>query len=356
MSRPTLSRRRLAGLILLTVFALASFSPAAAQSTATATPSPTSTITPTPTETSTRLPTFTPGPSRTPTLIPGPNTYTVVWGDTLLTIARRFGLTVSTLRTANNLNSDSIFAGQVLFIPTPGPTRTTTPRPVLTPGAFYYTVVSGDQLRALARRFGVTVTALRTANNLTSDLLRVGQVLVIPPPAPTATPRPPGSTYVVQPGDQLLRIARRFGLTLASIRSANNLTTDVIRPGQVLLIPTITPTRTIAPPTRTPTGVYAVHVVQRGDRLQRIAVWYGVTLAALRAANSLDGDSIVVGQTLTIPNPTRRPIRYTIQPGDTLTSLAERFGTTVADLRIANGMGDSDTIYRGLTLIIPARP
>lgn len=361
MSSPLTPRRRQAIIgILLTLSAagLVWAQPGLAQ-TATLTPTATATRTviptrtPTPTETRTPQPPVTEGPTRTPTLVPGPNTYTVQYGDTLLTIARRFGLTIPALRAANNLNSDTIYAGQVLFIPTPVPTTTKTAIPA---GYTTYVVQPNDQLRALARRFGVTLTSLRTANNLSSYVLRVGQVLVIPPPAPTSTPRPPAATYVVQPGNQLLRLARLFGVTVTALRTANGLTSDVIRPGQVLVIPTVAPTRTVAPPSATPTGSYAVYVVKAGDRLQRIAIWYGVTMTAIRTANHLDGDTIRVGQTLTIPFPTRRPLAYLIRPGDTLIGLATRYATTVEAIKLANGMGEANTIFRGLTLIIPAPP
>lgn len=355
-----LTARRLAALAALAGLLIGVGRPAAAQ-TATPTPTPTRTTvrfvtaTPTPTASATlvRLPTFTDGPSPTPTLTPGGNNYVVQYGDTLQKIARRYGITISALRSANRINSDTIYAGQVLFIPSPVPVPTQTALPA---GYFAYVVQPGDQLRALANRFGVTVSALRTANRLTSDVVRVGQILAVPPPQPTATPRPPGSEYVVQPGDQLLAIARRYGLSLSSLRAVNNLTTDTVRPGQVLFIPTVTPTRTPAPPSATPTGVYAVYVVKAGDRLQRIAVWYGVTMTALRTANNLSGDTLIVGRTLTIPSPTRRPLAYTVQPGDNLTNLAVRFGTTVADLQLANGMGTGDKILAGLILIIPVKP
>ncbi len=356
MSR--LSLRRWMSLIGLAALLFTPAAPATAQS---ATPSPTRTTvrfvtaTPTATPSATRVvwPSFTPGPSPTPTLTSGPNNYVVQYGDTLLKIARRYGITSPALRTVNSLSSDTIYAGQVLFIPSPIPTTTKTPLPA---GYFTYVVQAGDQLRALAKQFGITLTALRTANNLTSDVIRTGQVLAVPPPQPTATPRPAGSTYIVQAGDQLLVIARRFGLTLSSLRAANNLTTDVIRAGQALFIPTVTPTRTPAPPSATPTGVYTAYVVQPGDRLQRIAVWYGVTMTALRTANNLPNDTLRAGQTLTIPNPNRRPLAYTVQPGDNLTNLAARFETTIADLRLANGMGAGDTILAGLIMIIPAKP
>lgn len=319
---------------------------------------PLSTFTPTPsptrTATATRfsLPTFTPGPSPTATLTPGPGNYVVQYGDTLSVLARRFGVTVLAIKNANLLPSDTIYAGQVLRIPSPTPptpTRTSTPLPA---GSFTYVVQSGDQLLALARRFGVTTSAIKSTNRLTSDTIYPGQVLVIPAPIPAATLVPGSQVYVVQPGDQLLRIARRFGIALSALKAANGLTSDTIQPGQVLLIPapTLTPT-----PSRTPTALPAnavLYVVKAGDRLARIAARYGVTMDALKSANRLSSEEIYIGQRLVILNPTRHPMEYIVQPGDTLTKLAQRFGVTVEEIKAANGMA-GDTILLGLILIIP---
>jgi LysM repeat protein len=358
---PRLMSRLALGALLLAMVTLAiAGAPLVAAQTATATGTPTGTRTATPTRTPSAS--ATPGtraPTRTVTLVPGPHTYTVQFGDTLSRIARRFGISLGALMTANSLDLQSIiYVGQILAVPTPIPTNTLPPITLL-PGYRTYIVQPGDQLLPIARQFGVTVAQLRTANGLSSDAIFPGQRLVIPPPNPTRTPTPtfgPNTQfYIVQPGDQLLRIARRYGVSLSALRSANNLATDTVRPGQVLIIPTIAPTRTPAPPTRTPTGVWVAYVVRPGDRLSRIAVWYGVTVAAIRSANGLSSDTIRVGQTLTIPSPTRQPIEYVVQPGDTLTRLAERYGTTVLAIQLANAMGDSDTIFAGLKLIIPAR-
>ncbi|OLO42327.1 hypothetical protein BTR23_03645 [Alkalihalophilus pseudofirmus] len=182
-------------------------------------------------------------------------TYTVVSGDSLSVIAKRFSTTVEAIKSANNLTSDVIRVGQTLMIskvvdaPVDEVVETPPPSPTPEPETVTYTVVSGDSLWLIANRFGTSIDAIRSANNLTSDVLRVGQTLTIskvvdapvdevvetPPPAPP--PVPETVTYTVVSGDSLWLIANRFGTSIDAIRSANNLTTDVLRVGQTLTIP-----------------------------------------------------------------------------------------------------------------------
>jgi LysM repeat protein len=242
------------------------------------------------------------------------------------------------------------------------PTRTATATPTRTPTAtptraVTYVVQWGDQLLKIARRFGVTLSALKAANNLKDDTIYVGEILIIPAPAPTATPKPtipPDRAYVVQPGDQLLRIARKFGVTLSALKSANGLTSDVIVPGQVLYIPTPPPPTATPKPTATLSGNNVYYTVQTGDTLTRIAAMYGVTTAAIKSANGLTSDTVRLGRTLLIPNPTAKPIQYTVLAGDTLTSIAKKFNTTADAIKQANRM-KTDTIFAGLILIVPSK-
>lgn len=190
--------------------------------------------------------------------------YTVKVGDNLFRISLKFNVTIAAIQQTNGLSGSNILVGQVLCIPTGGvavtPKPTTKPgstpvTPVASPGK--YTVQPGDNLFRIALKFGTTVAAIQQANGLTSVIIRVGQVLIIPgkggaaptatkpaatqiPSGPTATTAPStgsGGTYTVQPGDNLFRIALKFGTTVAAIKAANGLTSDTIRVGQVLIIP-----------------------------------------------------------------------------------------------------------------------
>jgi len=98
-----------------------------------------------------------------------------------------------------------------------------------------YTVKTGDSLYLIAQRFGVTVAALRAANGLSHDWIYPGERLTIP--SSGGTPAPSGSTYTVRSGDSLFLIANRFGVTVSALRSANGLSYDWIYPGEVLRIP-----------------------------------------------------------------------------------------------------------------------
>ena len=114
----------------------------------------------------------------------------------------------------------------------------------------YYTVQRGDTLYSIARRYGVTVTAIAQANGILNPAyIRVGQVLLIPSGAPVPPPPPPGGYYVVQRGDNLYRIALRFGTTSWAIAVANNLPNpNRIYVGQRLLIPGYAAPPPVVPP------------------------------------------------------------------------------------------------------------
>lgn len=164
---------------------------------------------------------------------------TVVSGDTLLKIANRCGTTVSALRRANpEIGSGSlIFPGQVLQLPgailgTDG-------------GYFIYIVARGDTLRSLASRFGTTVDALLAANPeiTNANVIYEGQRIKVysgpATPPPNNPPPAGGQIYYAQRGDTLRKIAAKFNTTVNAILKANPRITNpnLIYVGQAITIP-----------------------------------------------------------------------------------------------------------------------
>ncbi|HBK61689.1 MAG TPA: N-acetylmuramoyl-L-alanine amidase, partial [Firmicutes bacterium] len=139
---------------------------------------------------------------------------------------------------------------------------------------------------------------IKRSNNLTTDVIGIGQVLAIPGAA-AAAPATTGTDYIVQPGDTLFLISRRYGTTVQALMSANNLTSTTIYVGQRLRIPG--GSRGSGDPAAAPHGGLAEYVIQPGDSLQAVASAFGTTPEAIVGLNQLLGADIYPGQRLRIP-------------------------------------------------------
>ncbi|WP_407331990.1 N-acetylmuramoyl-L-alanine amidase [Enterovibrio sp. 27052020O] len=170
-----------------------------------------------------------------------------------------------------------------------------------------HTVESGQSLSVIAKKYGSSVSAIKAANGLKSNSLRVGQVLSVPnvnlstlastssskPTAPqsgatTSLSKTITKVHTVGRGEYLGKIAAEYGVTVASIRSANKLRSDELAVGQKLKVVGIKPKD-------------KQHKVKRGEYLGKIASNYGVTVDSIRSVNKLRSDQLAVGQTLIIP-------------------------------------------------------
>lgn len=149
------------------------------------------------------------------------DTYTVKSGDTLYGISKMFGLTVDELKRLNNLTTNTLSIGQVLKV-----SGSTVPEAIN-----YYIVKSGDSLYKIANQYNTTVDELKRINNLSSNLLSIGQRLILP------STQSNYKTYTVKKGDTLYGIARDNNTTVTAIQSLNNLATSNLSIGQKLLIP-----------------------------------------------------------------------------------------------------------------------
>ncbi len=189
-------------------------------------------------------------------------------------------------------------------------------------------------------------------------IITVGMVVVLALVLAAPVLAADATIHVVQPGENLYRIALRYGVTVNAIAQANGLTnTRRIYVGQRLVIPTG------GSPSSPPVSSGSVHVVQRGENLYRIALRYGTTVQALATANSIVNTSrIYAGQRLVIPGhsgtpPSTPPASgqtYVVRRGDTLSAIALRYGVSVWSLAQLNGIGNPSLIYVGQVLRIPA--
>ncbi|MCK9230377.1 MAG: LysM peptidoglycan-binding domain-containing protein [Syntrophales bacterium] len=285
-------------------------------------------------------------------------TYTVRKGDRLERIAVDHGTTVRTLMEMNNIRSrDRIYVGQQLNIPGGGLADVPEPTPAV------YTVEAGDTLERVARRYGVSMTDLARMNSIRShDLIYVGQRLTLKSAASSSTasaaPDRP-STHVVARGDTLEQISRRYGVSMGELMRFNNIRSrDRIFVGQRLTLKSAaSSSRASASPDRPST-----HVIARGDTLERISHRYSVAVDDLVHANNLKSrNHIQAGQKIIIPaasdkntGSVRKPEQlYTVSRGDTLGTIARRFGTSIETLMAANSLESRDRIFAGQQITIP---
>ena len=197
----------------------------------------------------------------------------------------------------------------------------------------FYIVEKGDSLWSISKKFGVTVAELKKLNNLTSNLLSVGQLLKIP------TKETSEDYYVVKSGDTLYSIAKKYNTTVDEIKKLNNLTSNTLTINQQLKIPSNEQTKD-----------EIIYTVQKGDNLYSISKRYGLTQQELMDYNNLTSNLLSIGQQLKIPT-SNSQITYTVKSGDTLYSIAKKYNTTVNEIKAKNNL-TSNTLSLGQVLKI----
>lgn len=202
--------------------------------------------------------------------VPGGNYYTVQSGDSLWSIAKKLGVSVNDLKEANNLTSSLLTIGQVLKIPG---------QEIINESV--YTVKSGDSLYKIAQQYNTTVDELIRLNNLSSPALSIGQVLKLPSKQITEE-----NSYIVKSGDSLYKIAQNNNTTVSELMNLNNLSSTTLRVGQVLKLPTSS------------NSGNNTYTVKSGDSLYKIAQNNNTTVNELMRLNNLSSTLLSIGQTL----------------------------------------------------------
>lgn len=332
------------------------------------------------TKPNTKARTPTPKPTPTPATV---ERYKVVQGDTLTAIAAKHGLSVTQLASYNGITVDTpIKGGQRLWL-VPGKVSTVAHTATQTTSASAktatYTVQAGDSLTSVARKYQTSVSDLAALNGLSvNDGLITNQKLKVPAnvtPVKTTTPSKPNQNqpvkYTIQSGDSLTSVANKYGISIDELAAANNLSTDagLIR-GKTLTIPeagstkakAVQPTANkAAKPTQHPNSQATTqtkkfkatenYTVQAGDSLHGLANKYGVSVSDLAAANGLSSNTqLKRGQTIKVPKLTDS---YTVKSGDSLNSLAKKYGISVAELAKMNGLDSQAQLKKGQKLTVP---
>ena len=263
-----------------------------------------------------------------------------------------------------------------------------------------HTIQPGETLSQIAQQYDITLDELMVLNSITDpDEIYFGQILVLPTP-PTDAPAPDvevDATYsddaipiehVVQPGESLSRIAEDNGLSLAELMTINGITDpDTLVIGTRLRLTPVIDTGEAQLAAPTPDAIRSgnpiatlnrTYTVDTGDSVPIIAVRFGVDEDALRWLNGLDDSTLLaLGQVLILPatsqelvvphqiveadtenattdsTPTDDRPRYTVQPGDSLSHIAQDNGLSLAAIMEANQIANPDAIYVGQELVIP---
>ena len=210
--------------------------------------------------------------------VSGSNYYVVKKGDSLWSIARANGLTVDELKSLNNLSSNVLHVGDTLLISSADSTGDDG-------NDNYYVVKSGDTLWSIARKYNLSVNELKALNNVSSNALSVGQRLIVG--------KESSNDYVVSAGDTLWAIARKFNVSVDDIKALNNLSSNNLSIGMTLKIPLYSNKQ------NEETNVY---VVKSGDSLWSIARMFNSTVDEIKSLNGLKSNVLRIGQRLVVPS------------------------------------------------------
>lgn len=265
------------------------------------------------------------------------NIYVVKKGDTLWNIATLNNVSVDELKRINNLTSNLLNIGQKLFIPSK--------EDVLQNDYTIYVVKNGDSLYSIANSFNVSVEELLTLNRLNSPEVYIGEQLLIP----TNGIEIVGVIdYIIKPGDTLWKIANNCNVKVDDIVKLNNLDSTIIYPGQKIKL-----SESCASKQDSNTNYSDqndLYTVRKGDTLYLISRLFGTTVNDLINDNNLKTDLLSIGQQIKVPR--NNYIEYLVQKGDTLYSVSRRYNVPINIIRKLNNL-TTDLLQINQILLLP---
>ena len=314
-------------------------------------------------------------------------TYTAVAGDSLWGIAHKFGMTLDELKKANGLTSNNLYVGQTLKVRKSAQQNTNDetnqnqnsngnnndrPQQTVT-SAGTYTVKSGDSLWGIATKHGCSVNDLKSWNHLSSNLIYVGQKLVIGQKKSTVQQQQgkkepqqttSNETYTVKSGDSLWKIATNHNMSVSQLKNLNKLSNDMIFVGQKLVVSE----KKQSAPSQNQVTKPSTYTVKSGDSVWKIAHECGMSMNELVSLNGIKNNLIFPGQVLKVKAGAKAEnvsksetsgsknqnaasngssSTYTVKSGDSVWKISHEHGMSMDELKSLNGLKDN--------LIIPGQ-
>ena len=250
--------------------------------------------------------------------------------DSLFSISRQYNTAVSVLKTLNGiLDERDLQVGTSILVPKIDETKYEV-----------YEIREGDSLYGISRRFATSEEALISLNGLTGRLdVEVGQSILVP-----RIDESKYEVYVIEPGDSLFNISRRYNTTVPQLRALNGIAGGIdLTVGRGIIVP------------RIDEAIFETVIVRSGDSLFSISRRFNVSLATLQALNKLaDARDIKIGEAILIPKLDNTVLEvHVVQRGDTLVKIAEAYETTVQLLQSLNGIVDPGLIQLGEAIVVP---
>ena len=321
-------------------------------------------------------------------------TYTAVAGDSLWGIAHKFGMTLDELKKANGLTSNNLYVGQTLKVRKSAQQNTNNetnqnqnsngnnndrPQQTVT-SAGTYTVKSGDSLWGIATKHGCSVNDLKSWNHLSSNLIYVGQKLVIGQKKSTVQQQQgkkepqqttSNETYTVKSGDSLWKIATNHNMSVSQLKNLNKLSNDMIFVGQKLVVSEkkqSAPSQNQNKPSQNQVTKPSTYTVKSGDSVWKIAHECGMSMNELVSLNGIKNNLIFPGQVLKVKAGAKAEnvsksetsgsknqnaasngssSTYTVKSGDSVWKISHEHGMSMDELKSLNGLKDN--------LIIPGQ-
>ena len=321
-------------------------------------------------------------------------TYTAVAGDSLWGIAHKFGMTLDELKKANGLTSNNLYVGQTLKVRKSAQQNTNNetnqnqnsngnnndrPQQTVT-SAGTYTVKSGDSLWGIAIKHGCSVNDLKSWNHLSSNLIYVGQKLVIGQKKSTVQQQQgkkepqqttSNETYTVKSGDSLWKIATNHNMSVSQLKNLNKLSNDMIFVGQKLVVSEkkqSAPSQNQNKPSQNQVTKPSTYTVKSGDSVWKIAHECGMSMNELVSLNGIKNNLIFPGQVLKVKAGAKAEnvsksetsgsknqnaasngssSTYTVKSGDSVWKISHEHGMSMDELKSLNGLKDN--------LIIPGQ-